>query len=325
MSPPGAPHTAGRKIPIGWLFRLGGSIVVLAITLKLLPADAIWSAIRSAPAGLWFGVLAAYGVGHLVAALKWRLLASDGDDLSLLTSLRAHAAGLGANLCLPGVAGGDVVRAAVALKHARNKAHVVVGSLADRIVDTFALVFLAAVGALFSAAGAQAFSALGQVLLMLLLAVAAISGLLLGLRFVPNLPFAGLRAKLMDVWKEFGRRPGRLAACFMLSVLVQAGFVALTIAFAAETGAAATVAAWYFAWPLAKLVAVLPISLAGLGVREAALASFLAPFGAAPALVVAASLLWQSIQFVGGAIAGLAFLAWPGRGIAPHGDKAEAA
>ena len=40
---------------------------------------------------------------------------------------------------------------------------------------------------------------------------------------------------------------------------------------------------WIFAWPLAKIIAVLPVSLNGLGLREATLAGFLAPFGASAA------------------------------------------
>jgi uncharacterized membrane protein YbhN (UPF0104 family) len=302
-----------RGLPLGWIIRLTGSATAIALTLWLLPADAIWNAIRSASVEVWLGVLALFGAGHIVAALKWRLLASDGDDLSIATTLRAHGAGLAANLSLPGVAGGDVVRAAVAMRAARNGAHVAVGSAADRIIDSCALVFLAGAGALMAAAGPETFSLLAQVAVFLIAGVAAGVALLLALRFAPQLPFAGLRRRLADVAAEYARRPGRLLACFALSVGVQAMFVALTIAFAAQAGVEAPVVAWFFAWPLAKLVATIPISIAGLGVREAALASFLAPFGAAPAPVVAAGLMWQSIQFAFGILCGIAFLATAGR------------
>ncbi len=128
------------------------------------------------------------------------------------------------------------------------------------------------------------------------------------MRFIPDLPFAGLRKKLSGVAVEFGKRPGRLALCFALSVAVQATFVASAIVLARTMGVDASAAQWFFAWPLAKIVAILPISLAGLGVREAALASFLAPFGASAALVVAVSLVWQSIFIAGALVAGLFFM-----------------
>ena len=67
-------------------------------------------------------------------------------------------------------------------------------------------------------------------------------------------------------------------------------------------------AVWFFAWPLAKLIAIVPVSLAGLGVREASLAGLLAPLGADPATVVAVGLLWQSVLLATGLAGGLVLL-----------------
>jgi glycosyltransferase 2 family protein len=61
---------------------------------------------------------------------------------------------------------------------------------------------------------------------------------------------------------------------------------------------------WLFAWPLAKLAAVLPLTQGGIGVREAALVALLAPFGAAAPLVLAAGLVWEGVIIAGGLIAG---------------------
>jgi uncharacterized membrane protein YbhN (UPF0104 family) len=65
---------------------------------------------------------------------------------------------------------------------------------------------------------------------------------------------------------------------------------------------------WLFAWPLAKLAALLPLTQGGIGVREAALVALLAPFGAAGTLVLAAGLVWEGVIVAGGLIAGLAAL-----------------
>ena len=50
---------------------------------------------------------------------------------------------------------------------------------------------------------------------------------------------------------------------------------------------------------------MLPLTQGGIGVREAALVALLAPFGAAPPLVLAAGLVWEGIVIAGGLIAGL--------------------
>ena len=63
------------------------------------------------------------------------------------------------------------------------------------------------------------------------------------------------------------------------------------------------------AFSLAKVVALLPISLGGIGLREVALATFLAPFGVPAALAVAQSLVWESILVVVGSAAGGSVLA----------------
>jgi len=72
---------------------------------------------------------------------------------------------------------------------------------------------------------------------------------------------------------------------------------------------------WLFAWPLAKLAAVLPLTQGGIGVREAALVGLLAPFGAPGHLVLAAGLVWEAVVIAGGLIAGAVALA-----LRPRGD-----
>jgi uncharacterized membrane protein YbhN (UPF0104 family) len=63
--------------------------------------------------------------------------------------------------------------------------------------------------------------------------------------------------------------------------------------------------AWFFAWPLAKIASMVPVSLGGLGVREAALVSLLVPLGAEAATVVAAGLAFEAVIIGGGLIGGL--------------------
>jgi uncharacterized membrane protein YbhN (UPF0104 family) len=126
---------------------------------------------------------------------------------------------------------------------------------------------------------------------------------------VPSRLRAGrLATKVSVALRRLARRPALLVLCLSLSILVQTLFVGLNVALARGCGLDLPVAAWLFAWPLAKLIAIVPISLAGLGVREASLVGLMAPFGADSATVVAVGLLWQSILFATGAIGGLVLL-----------------
>lgn len=111
--------------------------------------------------------------------------------------------------------------------------------------------------------------------------------------------------KLGASFHALRRRPGSLALCFGLSLSIQAVFVGVNILLASQSGVAVPPAAWFFAWSVSKLLAVLPISAGGLGVREASLAALLSPFGAPAERVVAVGLVWQSILLAGGLLGGL--------------------
>ncbi len=104
------------------------------------------------------------------------------------------------------------------------------------------------------------------------------------------------------------RRPQYVGLALGLGVAVQGSFVLLTAVIAAGCGLHVPLSAWLFAWPLAKLSALLPVTQGGIGVREVALAALVAPFGAAPVLTVAVGLIWEALIIVGGLLAGLVSL-----------------
>jgi uncharacterized membrane protein YbhN (UPF0104 family) len=103
--------------------------------------------------------------------------------------------------------------------------------------------------------------------------------------------------------------PAKALAALGISALVQCSFVGLNIALARSIGIELQAAAWMLAWPLAKLVALIPVSLGGIGVREVALAVFLAPFGVEAPLAVAQSLAWEAVLVAAGLLSGALALA----------------
>ena len=61
---------------------------------------------------------------------------------------------------------------------------------------------------------------------------------------------------------------------------------------------------WFLTWPLAKISAMLPISMGGIGVREVALAVLLGRFGIPFSSAVGLGLLWESVLIAGSGIGG---------------------
>jgi glycosyltransferase 2 family protein len=289
-----------------WLIRVCVSALLLTIIFYLVPFSQVWAAARQISAPLWLSALGLFLCGHAASAAKWRILI--GGGISYRQAFRAHLAGLAANLALPSVAGGDVVRAGLVMKHAHDKGRLAMGSLADRLLDTLGLVMIALASAAI-AWGHQLDSKIwiGWLVLGLALLVAGAFGAALALdRFAtgrePSGKMMRLLKKLTHSAAELVRSPGRLLLCLAISMVVQCLFVGINIAFAQAAHIDAPVAAWFYAWTTAKIIAIAPITVGGLGLREASMAGLLKPFGADPAQVVAIGLVWQSVLYASGLI-----------------------
>jgi uncharacterized membrane protein YbhN (UPF0104 family) len=116
-------------------------------------------------------------------------------------------------------------------------------------------------------------------------------------------------ARMRHAVRSVSGVPHVLGFAWVLGTTIQTTFLVLTAWLAQACGLVLPLRDWFFAWPLAKLAALLPITQGGIGVREAAMVGLLSPFGAAPHLVLAAGLVWEGVVIVGGLLAGLvAFL-----------------
>ena len=308
-----------RRVSV-WLIRLCISALLLALIFHFVPLPDVWAAARQVSPPLWLGSLVLFLCGHAASAAKWRILI--GNGISYRQAFRAHLAGLAANLALPSVAGGDVVRAGLVMKHAKDQGRLAMGSVADRLLDTLGLALLA-LGSAWIAWKPRLDSNiwLGWPLLSLLVLAAA--GFVAALTLdrlkrsrEPAGKFIRLLAKLTHAAAELARSPGRLLLCLAISMTVQCLFVTINIGFARAAHVEAPVAAWFYAWTTAKIIAIAPISLGGLGVREASMAALLRPFGANPAQVVAIGLVWQSLLYASGLVGFLIQLRRPARNVA---------
>lgn len=307
-----------RRIPLGWIVRALISLAVLVAIFRVVPVRNVWSEAQRLPVVVWGAALALFLAGHAAAAAKWRLLIGPGVRFS--HAFQAHLGGLAANLCLPGLASGDVVRAGLVYREASDRSRLVVGSLADRLLDMLGLLVFATIGGVLlwrPAYGAEGMltwfllaCASGVLLLVLLLAFASrIAAHFLAGRTARSRPGRALLHGIAAT-AALAREPGRLLACLVISMAVQATFIGINIAFATALDVRAPPAAWFFAWSAAKIVAIAPVSLGGLGVREAALARLLVPFGADPAEVIAIGLVWQTVLYASGLLGALALVLW---------------
>jgi uncharacterized protein (TIRG00374 family) len=259
-----------------------------------------------------------------VGIAKWRMVVNAaGAQLDFRTSAQCYTGGLFGTLFLPSIIGGDVVRLAVGLRRSPNPAAVLTGNIADRLMDVAAqggLVFLGILllpGALPRSIQGQAERVLLYVSAALL--VLLVCGLLL---YRPLLRGRSVRfrrrlARLRHALRSVSGAPHVLFSAWLMGTAIQTAFLVLTAKLAETCGLVLPLRDWFFAWPLAKLAAVLPLTQGGIGVREAALVGLLSPLGAAPHLVLAAGLLWEAVVVTGGLLSGIATFLF-GRGKSAH-------
>jgi glycosyltransferase 2 family protein len=294
------------------LLHYGGSALVLFFLFRILSGRRIWTTIETLPRHLWIWVLLGYLATHCIGVMKWRLIVNvAGSGMTWVQAACCYFAGLFGSLFLPSLIGGDLVRAGIAMRIGRSKAGVLFGSLVDRSVDLAALALLACTGALLVPGGLDP----KYRRILILLGVTALAGLtVVGAvaAFLPvrRFPFWMRRwfVRLRIAARSMARRPGAVFAAMSLAVSTQMIFISLNIALAEACGLHLAFRVWLFAWPLAKLSAALPITQGGIGVREAALAALLLPFGAPAVLSVSAGIAWEAIAISGALVAGLASL-----------------
>jgi uncharacterized membrane protein YbhN (UPF0104 family) len=296
------------------------TVGVLGLLLRILP----WSEIRQAASQmtvpLYLAALVGFGAAHVVGAMKWRLMmtaSSGGVRLSARDTAGCYGAGLFSNLFLPTVVGGDIVRAGLAARAMGRPEAVVFGSVADRLIDFFSLGLLLAAGVLVG--GFESVGTAGP-----MAGVAAIVALALGL-----LALALLLRRPLSKWprrvrrrvgrslvalRHLARRPRTASMALVLATAMQCSFILISAWLGHAVGARAPLWVWFLAWPLAKVAGMLPVSLGGLGVRDAALASLLVPFGVPAAFGLVASLAWNAVLIGGAGVGGLLWwLLRPGR------------
>jgi uncharacterized protein (TIRG00374 family) len=307
----GTPSQQGSRAWLVAALRWVAALVVLGVLLYFLPLAKLRSAIAQVPVSRFLTILAGYLLAHCMGIAKWRMVVNAaGAELDFATSAQCYAGGLFGTLFLPSIIGGDVVRLAVGLRRSPRPSAVLAGNIADRFLDVMAQTGLVLIGLSllpdslpeqFEETVENALLVAAGVGVLLLAIVILLRRRLLGGR---SIRFRRRIGRLRRALRSVSRRYYILIFGWVIGTLVQSAFLVLTALVGVSCGLVLPLRVWLFAWPLAKLAAVLPLTQGGIGVREAALVALLAPFGASGPLVLATGLVWEAVIIAGGLIAG---------------------
>jgi len=308
--------TAKRPDPVrkwgGAALKIGVTVGLFWLISRELDTDEIAARLRNADYLILLGATLLIFLQLASNSERWRrLMQLDGVILPYRNAFRFYLEGMFFNQALPGAVGGDVIRIYRVRPFCRGLGQAINGILLDRITGLIALCCLILVGLplLLQRVG-DSEPVIGFVAVM-------IAGLLgVGVVFaIARMNEEGVGGRIRGGIIRFARlfvrlirHPSEALPVLMLGLITQVLVVVVAYASASGLGLAFSFLDCLIVVPASILIATLPISIGGWGVRETAMAAGFTMLGASGTDAVALSIV-MGLQLVAvGLIGGLVWL-----------------
>ena len=264
----------GRLARSPWA-RLAVTVGLLALIATQIDWEQAWSRVEHGSWGWFVAAAGFFAVGQIFGALRWHLLVlSTGIPARWPESGRAYAIGLFFNNFLPTAIGGDAARALVIGRSGPRLAKAFTSVVIDRTTSILCLITVAWIVVAIHPGPVP-----GSLVVGLALATLAVTGVI-GLLLLIGLRSRGrLVAWLPEAVQRFARDAREGLRLSMASPRLLAGATALGLVFqvfailsfwavARAVGLDLPFSLMAVAMPLILLISLMPISIAGFGVRE---------------------------------------------------------
>jgi hypothetical protein len=268
----------------------GGLLWFLSTRIPL--ADAL-SVASSVDPGVIAVALLLYLLAHTV---KLRVFL---PGLTLWQAWRFTMIGVFYGTVLPGQLAGDAVKA-VRLARAQDdgdEGGTVAAVAVDKIVGLFALFIVVA---LAIALDARAFG--GAAVTAVALATVAAIGALAVMVFLPVPAWLGRFGASVSAWRAVSMRPRELSLALLLGLVFQGLCVGICMVLGENLNIDLSVAAWTVVMGFRSIVLLAPVSIAGIGIRDASLIGAIGMFGGSEVGAFALSLVLLIVNLAGAAV-----------------------
>lgn len=304
---PSAQAPARKSRPVlGFALRAGAGLAIVTLLLwhyNLRPV--LHQLARERPA-FFLAVVAIYVAGQVMSAWRWNLL---GAILKIpapyIDYLRYTFIGMFTNVFVPGLVGGDALRAVYLGRRHQRMGDAIASVVADRIVGLIGLFWLAGIAA------AALSVKLPRSVTLPTIVVGAIA--LAGFAALPLIGrlAARMQARIAAVAatiEPYLSRPLAMIPAVGLSIALQLSLAVCQWILARGLGLSAPLTLFVLCVPIANVFASLPVTLNGLGVRETAYLMLFGMAGMAKADAIALGLLWFAATALGNLTGVVAFV-----------------
>ena len=311
---PQPPHS-GRLLILGKLLVSG---CLLALLFWRVDRAAFLRSVEALPLSVFVGCVGLYTLGYVISTLRWqRLLAAEGIHLSLWRLILVYFEAAFFNLFLPTLIGGDIVRGYTIYRLTRGHDASIASILVDRLSGFAAMVVIALVALAVAYRRLQDPQVTGMILavaaafalaMTLLLNDRMKSGATGILRLVGLVRFQAKIQGMVEAIHRYRRHHQALGQALVLSGVLQALIIVTYYLIGTSLNLGVPLGYFFLYVPLITVMAMLPVSVAGLGVREGGVVYFFAKVGVEPAVALSMSLVWFSLTLAVSSLGGLAFL-----------------
>ncbi len=303
-----------------WKFAIKAliSLGLLVFLLSRTDLHAIWALLRSLRLPIFLGSLLLYILAQILSSLRWQcLLRAEEINLSIWRLTLLYFEGMFFNLMLPTLIGGDIVRGYQVFRLTRQHEASLASILVERLSGYVAMIMIACVALIL------AYPYLHDPVVVGLIAAAAagligvIAGLLsdrlqaLVFRLLNSAGLARFHETLHRLYEAIQRYWGHKRALLQavgLSLVLQSLGIIIFYLISRSLNLLVPLRYFFLFLPLISVVSMLPISVAGIGVREASSIYFFAKVGLDSASALSLSLLWFAVTALSSGLGGIVFL-----------------
>jgi uncharacterized membrane protein YbhN (UPF0104 family) len=301
-----ADEARSRKSYRAFAMRVGLGAAAIGFLLWHYDARPILHAVARERIGFFATAVALYVVGQALSAWRWQWLAQMGYLPGAYSDyLRYYFIGVFTNLFVPGLLGGDAARALYLGRRNRRLNAAIASVVADRGIGLVTLIWFASIAAV----GFKTITLPSAVRkAVLLFGAVSFAGWLLAAvlaRWAEVLPTKS--TTIVAPILPYLERPLAIVPAIALSLVLQASLAVCQYLIALGLGLAAPLAAFLVCVPIANVIASLPLTLNGLGLRETAYLVLLGGIGISHSDAIAMGLLWFAATMTGGLTGIIAF------------------
>lgn len=209
-------------------------------------------------------------VAYVISTYKWMVaLLAQGIKISFAKLLDSYASGMFLSIFLPTAYGGDLIRVYDTARLSKKSLRSFTAVFIDRYIGLIVLLLIGFFASLFLREFLEfSFAMLISILLLILIFPLSKFKIEKSFRLITRHDKNNVLRRLRESVFVYNRRPRHVFSIFVFSLLLQTNVIVINYVIALGIGLKLPFSYFFFMVPLVNVIASIPFSVNGLGVRE---------------------------------------------------------